>query len=106
MERHFVTLTCPKSGSTLNPRVGGMGKRPVVTRQREEAGQTGTGLASLNSFSGLEGRGTVPGHLAPGPGVLGHVDSGLECETLTWGVAGGVGSGVAGLCRKVCFAAY
>ena len=83
-ERHAVILTHPKRRSTLSPGLGHTGKRRVVTRKRrDEAGQTGTGLASLNNFSGLEGIGTVPSHLAPGPGVLEHVDSSLECETLT-----------------------
>lgn len=46
------------------------------------------GLASVNDFSRLGGTGTVPSRLVPGPVVLGHVDSGLECDSLIQEVAG------------------
>lgn len=34
-----------------------------------KAGQAGLGLAALNSFCGLRGKGAVPCCLVPGPGV-------------------------------------
>ena len=34
------------------------------------AGGAGSGLASLNNFSGLRGIGDVPCFLLPGPGVI------------------------------------
>lgn len=38
---------------------------------RSKARQAGSGLARLNNFSGLWGRGAAPGCLTPGPGVTG-----------------------------------
>lgn len=50
----------------------------VSVEEMGKMGEAGSGLASLNDFTGLWGTGTVPGCLSQV--VLVQVDSGLESE--------------------------
>lgn len=59
----------------------------VSAGNKGKAEKAGLGYASLNHFSGVWHTGDVPSCHVPGPGGLGQVGSGPECDRL---VVGGV----------------
>lgn len=62
----------------------------MVSAERNGWGRVSRiGLAGLNKGNGLWGIGTVPSCLIHGSGVMGQVDSGLECDSLIRNVVWG-----------------